>query len=231
MDKLLIMLQLQNSLNDATNGEKWVNGITKNNKKINWRRCIYMECAESVDSFAWKHWKDISKEPDWQNLQIEVVDIWHFVMSLAIEEYAKNSKGSLEEIAGFIAEAPYFEEFLVSRSEFGSEQSILDLIEEMMLLALDKNSLDLDKLFRVFFTLASLCKLDLTQLYALYIGKNILNKFRQDNGYKDGSYIKIWGGSEDNVVMQDLLQKRSDLSPDELYEELARSYFSLTRGN
>ena len=34
MDKILLMLQLQNQLNDATNGENWTDGITKNNKKI-----------------------------------------------------------------------------------------------------------------------------------------------------------------------------------------------------
>ena len=87
MDKILLMLQLQASLNEATNGEKWTEGITKNDKIINWKRCIYMECAEMIDSFSWKHWKNIEKEPDWDNLQIEVVDVWHFIMSLAIENY------------------------------------------------------------------------------------------------------------------------------------------------
>ena len=31
------------------------------------------------------------------------------------------------------------------------------------------------------------------ELYKLYIMKNVLNKFRQDNGYKTGTYIKNWG--------------------------------------
>ena len=46
MDKILLMLQLQNSLNDATNGDKWTEGTTKTGNIINWKRCIYMECAE-----------------------------------------------------------------------------------------------------------------------------------------------------------------------------------------
>jgi hypothetical protein len=50
MDKILIMLQLQNQLNDSTNGDEWTKGLTKNNKVINWKRCIYMECAEMIDS-------------------------------------------------------------------------------------------------------------------------------------------------------------------------------------
>ena len=46
MDKMLQMLQLQQQLNDATNGENWEKGITKNGKVIDWKRCVYMECAE-----------------------------------------------------------------------------------------------------------------------------------------------------------------------------------------
>ena len=105
MDKILLMLQLQNQLNEATNGDKWTQGITKNGKTINWRRCIYMECAEMVDSFSWKHWKSIDKEPDWDNHQIEVVDVWHFIMSLAIEEYSKNLQGGVEDLGISIAQS------------------------------------------------------------------------------------------------------------------------------
>ena len=32
MDKIALMLQLQADLNEATNGDKWTSGITKNNK-------------------------------------------------------------------------------------------------------------------------------------------------------------------------------------------------------
>ena len=75
MDKILLMFQLQAELNEVTNGDKWTAGVTKNGKTINWQRCIYMECAEMVDSFSWKHWKSIDKEPDWANHQIEVIDV------------------------------------------------------------------------------------------------------------------------------------------------------------
>ena len=34
--------------------------------------------------------------------------------------------------------------------------------------------------------------------------KNVLNFFRQDNGYKDGSYIKLWDGKEDNQHLVEL---------------------------
>ncbi|MFY9093562.1 deoxyuridinetriphosphatase, partial [Aliarcobacter butzleri] len=61
-------------------------------------------------------------------------------------------------------------------------------------------------------------------LQKLYIGKNCLNQFRQDNGYKEGTYIKVWNGNEDNVVMVDLLEKMEDVSFDDLYSKLKEEY-------
>jgi len=49
------MFDLQRQLNDHTNGVMWVDGITKENRNISWYRCIYMEAAEAIDSFNWKH--------------------------------------------------------------------------------------------------------------------------------------------------------------------------------
>ena len=37
--------------------------------------------------------------------------------------------------------------------------------------------------------------------------KNVLNKFRQDNGYKTGEYSKVWFGKEDNVHLEEILNK------------------------
>jgi len=86
------MFDLQRQLNDHTNGVMWVDGITKENRNISWYRCIYMEAAEAIDSFNWKHWKNINTDPDWSNIRVELVDIWHFIMSESIritdENYA-----------------------------------------------------------------------------------------------------------------------------------------------
>jgi hypothetical protein len=66
--------------------------------------------------------------------------------------------------------------------------------------------------------------LNLDALYKLYVGKNILNKFRQDHGYKDGSYIKIWNGEEDNVTMQKVLEENENVTPETLYKALEEAY-------
>ena len=55
----------------------------------------------------------------------------------------------------------------------------------------------------------------------------MLNIFRQDNGYKDGSYEKTWGGREDNEHLADILA-RLDCNAvsfkDDVYQALAQTY-------
>lgn len=44
---------------------------------------------------------------------------------------------------------------------------------------------------------------DFEEFYAWYIGKSTLNVFRKANGYKEGTYIKLWDGvDEDNVWLE-----------------------------
>jgi dimeric dUTPase (all-alpha-NTP-PPase superfamily) len=229
MDKILLMLQLQAQLNDATNGEKWTKGITKNGKTINWKRCIYMECAEMVDSFSWKHWKNINQEPDWDNLQIEVVDVWHFIMSLAIENYAQNMKGTVENLAIDISALESFSIVDIQNKAFDTKDNVIEKVENIMLLSLSREKLELEELIKDFFELTLMSGLDLDTLYKLYVGKNILNQFRQDNGYKDGSYIKVWNGDEDNVVMKRIWEKNAEITPELLYRELAKLYHNLNK--
>jgi len=229
MDKILLMLQLQNQLNDSTNGEEWVKGVTKNGKTINWKRCIYMECAEMVDSFSWKHWKSINQEPDWENMQIEVIDVWHFIMSLAIENYNKNLKGGIEDLAINLSLQENFAQIDTDESRFSTQSEVIDKVENLIRLSLEKENFDLEKLVNEFFDLVVMSGLNLQTLYRLYVGKNILNQIRQDNGYKDGSYIKIWDGEEDNVVMKRLWEKDANLKPETLYKELTKLYLALNK--
>ncbi len=224
MDRALQMLQLQQQLNDATNGENWEEGMTKNSKVIDWKRCIYMECAEIIDSFAWKHWKSIAKEPDWDNLQIEVVDIWHFVMSEALRDYAVNFKGSIDQLALTISEMPSYTALASDAEPFATPEVVMEKVEQLMFDVLRRDDFNVDVLMLNFFELVKMSGLNLPSLYRLYIGKNILNQFRQDHGYKEGSYIKVWNDEEDNVVMKRIWEENANLKPEALYRELKKRY-------
>ena len=223
MNRILQMLELQQELNDATNGLNWEEGTTKNGKKIDWRRCIYLEAAELVESYPWKHWKNIDATPDYANIKIEIVDIWHFIMSEAIRIYRVENIGSITDISTTIIKMQEFDEFLTAKQ--GEQLDVYDeiaLVEEMIKTLFCEN--DINSLLISFLTMSSKLGLKLPELYELYIGKNILNKFRQNHGYKEGSYIKEWHGKEDNIVMQEILASKSDITPEALYIALELKY-------
>lgn len=226
MDKLLCMLQLQQKLNDATNGKGWEKGTTKDGKSINWRRCVYMECAEMVDSFGWKHWKSIAQPTDYANLQIEIVDVWHFIMSLILEDGVYRENETHDQMAAWLEKTEGYGALCNAKEgEFASDEALMLKIEILMRHALEPAiNGDLERMADDFFKLAAMGGLSLDTLYRLYVGKNILNQFRQDHGYKEGHYIKIWNGQEDNAVMKHAWETNPDMTPDALYEILKASY-------
>ena len=223
MNKIKQMLQLQQKLNDATSGTGWEEGFTNKGKPIDWRRCIYLETAELVDSYPWKHWKNIDAEPDYENVKIEVVDIWHFVMSEALRRNKIDHSGTMDDLALQMVNLPHYKDFadntpLTLPGVFEQIEQIEELIA--VLFASD----DFLKWVDSFFAMSAKLNIKLDELYRLYVGKNVLNQFRQDHGYKEGKYIKQWNGMEDNVVMQAIMQEQENISPASLYEALEEKY-------
>ncbi|ARR02631.1 dUTPase, dimeric [Campylobacter vicugnae] len=218
------MLQLQQQLNDDTNGIGWENGFTKDGKLINWKRCIYMECAELIDSFAWKHWKSINAPLDIDNIAIEIVDIWHFIMSFGLESYKINSLGDIDSLTDNIMASSGFNEFCKEPYNI-KEYSIYEIINdtELIINRCSGYNINFFDLLRDYFRVSLKCGVNLQKLFNIYIGKNVLNKFRQDHGYKDGTYKKIWNGVEDNAIMNEILQSGIN-SVDEIYSKLENQY-------
>lgn len=225
MSKIKSMLMLQQELNDNTNGEGWENGVTKQGKPIDWRRCILLESAELIESYPWKHWKNIDAPADKENIKIEVVDIWHFVMSEILKINATTSNKTIENLIEEINSLSNFSILENPSNEIADNHfEQIANIENFIKILL--NSQDWKEMTDSYFFIVSQSGLNLDSLYQLYIGKNILNKFRQDNGYKDGSYKKIWDGKEDNVIMQEILMNDSSITPQRLYEQLSEIYHS-----
>ena len=217
------MLRLQQRLNDETNGPGWEKGVTNRGKRIDWRRCIWLEAAELVESYPWKHWKNIAAEPDYANIRIEAVDIWHFVMSEALRLNTLENNGDIPGLVNRIASTGEFRRF--ARGGGAKPADLYEQIDivESFVAALFAGA-PVEELTGRFFDVAQLGDLDLPALYKLYVGKNVLNRFRQDHGYKEGKYRKLWNGEEDNVVMQRILDNTPSITPDELYRELESAY-------
>ncbi|SER57506.1 Dimeric dUTPase, all-alpha-NTP-PPase (MazG) superfamily [Pseudomonas sp. NFACC02] len=202
-----LMLHLQDTINSKINKE-W------RSARNPWYRAIWTECAELMDHVGWKWWK--SQEVDIAQMKLELVDIWHFGLSELLASAYTESK-----VEALLASA--LSELDKGQKSYASAQSILDAIESFSLATLKSKSFDLPS----FITLAAASNLSTSELFKSYVGKNILNRFRQDNGYKSGTYIKIWEGKEDNVWLSELIEKLSITSSDfseELYNLLATTY-------
>ena len=71
------MLDLQDKMNTKVH-PKW------REQGYEWYRAAWIECAELMDHAGYKWWKHA--EPDIEQIQLEVVDIWHFGMSALLVE-------------------------------------------------------------------------------------------------------------------------------------------------
>ncbi len=225
-EKIIQMLELQNKLNTMTSGENWRDGITNKWKIINWRRCMYMEMVEAIDSTPWKHWKAIEWKTDIKNFQVELVDIWHFLMS----ELLRNL--SVEQ-SSLIIEKYIQETYPLRLPIFWDKEKNLMLndylkpYEDFIRLALsNEDNIDyLEDITKQFFLCLDVSAMSFIELYKLYIWKNVLNKFRQEHGYKEWTYKKIWSNwQEDNVTMQEYIENNNDFSFDDLYNYLEKEY-------
>lgn len=225
-NKIIEMLELQDTLNTNTNTSTWREWITPKWKVINWKRCIYMETAEAIDSVTWKHWKNVDWGIDYDNFKVELIDIWHFLMSYLL------TTNSIEEVAELTMK------FVNEKSEIklpkilDKESNLIidDILlpyEELMFLSLMKDDSQeyIEAYIKSFFVCLDSANISFDDLYKLYIGKNVLNKFRQDHWYKEWTYIKMWNGKEDNVYMQEIIESKTWF--DSIYLDLENIYKKL----
>lgn len=228
LSKLKKMFELQKQLNDYTNGVNWIDGFTDKGLEIDWLRCIRMEMVEAIDqSLAWKHWKNIENTKQYEplgefgvnNLQIEFIDGWHFLISESIKQSWEVE--TINKISLFMDKEINLK---------GKNLLIqIDNIQKLCFKYEDDNTfdnfMDLIELYtRVSFTL-----LDLTKLYEKYVLKNVLNIFRQKNGYKENTYIKEWGVDkiEDNIFLTKYVSEGKKIDFDNLYSYLDNQYKTL----
>jgi dimeric dUTPase (all-alpha-NTP-PPase superfamily) len=201
---LINMLTLQDKMNSRVH-EQWIV------QDFQWYRAIWIECGELIEHFGYKWWK--KQETDLEQVRLEVIDIWHFGMSALF-----TGDKDIEQIAGEIEAEWAF----VEAANLGVQQAT----EELALHSLQTKGFSPSR----FWELMLSAGLDFDSLYSAYVGKNVLNFFRQDNGYKDGSYVKNWAGKEDNehlVELVTLLDKNAVDFSDQVYRALATRYQEL----
>ena len=83
MDKLVEIFSMQADLNRRIGVElEGLNEEQKTEWVLNYTRAMQQELAELTDSVPWKWWAKYQKF-DEQNAKVEVVDLFHFLVSLA----------------------------------------------------------------------------------------------------------------------------------------------------
>ncbi len=204
LSQLTEMLDMQEKLEIRIDGKNW------RDKGHDYRLCIHMECAEIIDHMGWKHWKH-HDAPNYDVIAMELVDVWHFGMAymLGYEDFKP---------------IYLYEDIVRVRNDQASVPPKEDMIQLAIGLGYSMYNSDAFSLGN-FMRMMELANMSWDQLYRLYIGKNILNWFRQDNGYQEGLYIKTWGGAEDNEHLNEIIDALGeDFSSTELVKCLSARY-------
>lgn len=196
-----IMLDLQHNMNTKVSSH-WVS------QGYEWYRAIWVECAELLDHYGWKWWK--KQSPDTEQVALELIDIWHFGLSILLQ-----SGASRELLAAQIQQ-----QLIIATDELDFRKDVEKFVAATLA----------DHQFHIalFGRLMAGINMNFDQLYRGYVGKNVLNFFRQDHGYKDGSYRKHWhDGREDNEHLVEAVLSLDATKvefKDELYVALKTRY-------
>lgn len=206
-------IRLQDAANKVMAGEAWTS------KGIDWVTCSLVEIGEAFGWLAYKHWKK-GVEPNFHQAFIEIVDSYHFMLSLAIEMGV-----SAEDLSSHAAQYAQINNRLVD--EFHAEQDIEKkkalgkfALKELAAHCLDTQRTPKEILYVVSAHLRAAASIGFGEgeFFAGYIPKNTLNLFRQKNGDRQGTYPRMWSFEgatvEDNQVVEFLVKKEPSLAFD-----------------
>jgi dimeric dUTPase (all-alpha-NTP-PPase superfamily) len=201
---LVNMLTMQHNMNTRVH-ENWVD------QNFEWYRAAWIECGELIEHYGYKWWK--KQEPDMEQVRLEVIDIWHFGLSALFQDGKDIEQIATEIDAELAVHTP-------------TGQGVREATEELALHALQTRGFSPTR----FWDLMLASGLDFDSLYTAYVGKNVLNFFRQDHGYKEGTYVKNWAGREDNEHLVELvapLDKKAEDFSQQVYKALQNRYQEL----
>lgn len=205
-EQIVEHLRLQDQLNQLVH-PNWLS------QNFNWTRAVMVEATELLDHIGWKWWK--AHKMDIDQTWLEMVDIWHFILShelvLCSGDHETAADSLLEELKIIQEDHRRTALRLMNMRELTHE-----LIGDA---AFGNVSID------VFGLLMGKLTMTWEQLHSMYLAKNVLNIFRQRNGYQTGDYAKIWGKhGEDNQVLARLVEANPNITAEQLLAQLDSLY-------
>ncbi|MDF1765687.1 MAG: dUTP diphosphatase [Gammaproteobacteria bacterium] len=208
------LLQLQAAMNDRVD-PNWIEA------RYPYLRAVVIEAAEAIEHHGWKWWKQQHK--DSAQLQMELVDIWHFLLS----EILLRCGGDQIKAAAYV-ESQHASQHAATSLGFDGQDYDTDRLSLLELIQLLIGTAAAGRIeLGLFASILAKSELSWSELYRQYVSKNVLNFFRQDHGYQEGTYEKMWGGREDNEILVDAMRALDPLDAefkDKLYASLQASY-------
>lgn len=162
-----------------------------------WQTAVLVESAEMMTSYGYKWWK--KQTQDMANVRLELIDIYHFITSWVIEN---DHELNFDQLAQNMIKAMGYVSTEEHKPVFAKANY------SMFYHMLSGSPIHT---FMCFADLCELAELSWEDLYKGYIAKNALNAFRANNGYKEGTYEKIWskdnieGDKEDNFFLMNFI--------------------------
>ena len=208
------MLSLQESMNSKVDPD-WIKA------RYPYLRAVAIEGSEAIEHHGWKWWK--KQDKDLAQLQMELIDIWHFLLSEILLRHDGDQEKALSSLLGALSKVK--EQDVINFDGQKIQVTSCDLVSKLELLIATAISRRIE--LTLFGAIMIDCELSWTDLYSQYVGKNVLNMFRQDNGYKEGTYKKIWDGKEDNEHLVDILislDPDKNKFKDQIYSALQKAY-------
>lgn len=203
LKECMLIATTQNIVNCAMAGDDWAVVAADPSGPINYRLAILDELAEYMRSaIPFKWWAKPSL--DSENAVVELVDILHFLTSLAIViEGGVNKAAEEMAFALEVAGSPeiWDEDYPVTLG--GTKEEMLIFSS----LLFRQDDVRAAELFVSFWRLVDKECGNPVLILSMYRAKALLNKFRTANGQKEGKYKKIWfEGREDNSFVMAYLK-------------------------
>jgi dimeric dUTPase (all-alpha-NTP-PPase superfamily) len=187
IEKLNRCIELQKKFNTSMNPQWMTAGYA-------WKRAMWVEAAELADHIGYKWWKNVNAKQDREQILLELVDIFHFLLSDIIINSPEN----------ILPESLiHTNEFVGKHTPFNADkEDCLKAIEDFVFDCIE----DRRNVVKSYFTVVRNLGFQFDEVIDYYLGKNALNLFRLDHGYKSGTYVKLWQGKEDNVILDEILK-------------------------
>lgn len=214
------LVALQYDLNVLINPE-WIENAL--NETYDYRTAASQEVGEAMESLGYAWWTH--RELDMQNVRSELVDALHLLLGFNIA-HVNSACADKEAITELLSERIPARYTAVVQEPSGSIIEVRKLIRSLQAKI---NVGTFGEIWEAFFAVIKALGFSADHLYARSLAKNILNNFRQDNGYRQNLYLKTWNdGREDSShvasYVDEVVEGGNEFNAEEFRTWLAATY-------